>query len=101
LSFGVSGAAAATLYVKNLSFRTDTPNLLSHFKRLCKAGLLRAMVKTKPGREGKPDLSCGYGFVTYDTTANAKRAMAAAQASKLQNHTLQVQLSKEGANGHR
>ena len=76
-----SGEASggATLYVKNLSFRTDTPTLLNHFKRLAKPGFLRAMVKTKPGKEGKADLSCGYGFVTYDTAANAKKAMAAVQ----------------------
>jgi len=70
----------------------DTPGLTQHFKKNCPEGFARAMVKTRPGKDGTA-LSCGYGFVTYTTRAAASKALRQLQGSKLNNHTLTIELS--------
>jgi multiple RNA-binding domain-containing protein 1 len=84
-----------SLYVKNLSFDTTTPQLADAFKPL--DGFVNAQVKTKtdPKKPGQV-LSMGFGFVHFRSKAHAEAAVKSMNGFVLDNHTLAVKASHKG-----
>ena len=87
--------AAATLYIKNLSFATSTERLTAAFRAL--EGFVFARVQTKPDpRVPGARQSMGYGFVGFSSAASAQAALKAMQGHVLDGHTLAVSFAKRG-----
>ncbi|BFZ64076.1 Multiple RNA-binding domain-containing protein 1 [Saitoella coloradoensis] len=91
----VDAMDSATLFIKNLSFKTETAGLIELFKPL--NGFLSARVKTKPDpkRPGQT-LSMGFGFVEFASKSTAMAAMNAMQDVTLDGHKLQIKVSNKG-----
>ena len=80
-------AGGFRLFVKNVSFRTTDESFERHFKS---GSLVSAAISRKKGSAG---LSNGYGFVVYQTSQAAEKALKSLQNSMLDGHCLQVQRS--------
>jgi len=100
-------AALGSLFVKNLSFSTTEDTLKSQFSK-CK-GFRSAVVMRKKAAvakdgqangEAKKSLSMGYGFLEFDTAANALAALKTRQGTIVDGHSLQLQVSQRGARQH-
>lgn len=92
---------SATVYVKNLSFKSEDAGLRAHFEGAAAAagGALRAAkVARRKARDGTL-LSSGFGFVECSTEAVAREVIAALQGSTLDGHHLVLQLAQRGAAG--
>ncbi|KAI1267490.1 MRD1-like protein [Xylariaceae sp. FL1019] len=88
-------AAAANLFIKNLSWDTDTAELASAFQHL--EGFRGALVKTKkdPKKPGQT-LSMGFGFVSFTNSDSAAAATKVMDGHVLRGHKLQVRASHRG-----
>lgn len=85
---------SSTLFVRNLSFETTTPRLSDVFRPI--EGFKSAKVKTRidPKRPGEI-LSMGFGFVEFQTKAQANAALQAMNGYQLDGHKLQIQMSQK------
>lgn len=89
-----------SIFVKNLSFSTTTPQLSSFFEKL--PGFVVALVKTKPDPKNAGGvLSMGFGFAEFKTKENAEAAIRALDNTVLDGHRVQLKLShrKSGSSG--
>ncbi|GAA5809532.1 hypothetical protein MFLAVUS_002942 [Mucor flavus] len=82
----------ATLFVKNLNFSTTPEALSKTFKGISGYRSSRINVKPDAKHPGKT-LSMGYGFVEFDSKANAEKALNAMQGFNLDGHALELKLS--------
>jgi multiple RNA-binding domain-containing protein 1 len=95
---GDESIESTTIYVKNLSFKTEESALNKHFIAAVEAagGSLRAAKvarsKTKDGRL----LSSGFGFIECSSEAVAREVISSLQGSSLDGHSLALQLSSNG-----
>ena len=93
---GDDSVDSTTIYVKNLSFKTEDPALSKHFRAAIEkaGGTVRAIKvakkKTKDGRM----LSSGFGFVECSSESVARDVIKALQGSTLDGHNLVLQLSQ-------
>ncbi|CAJ1338442.1 unnamed protein product [Effrenium voratum] len=91
------------LFVKNLSFQTTDEGLKKAFRR-CK-GLKAAVVMRKKAAEKKgakkeedgKGLSMGYGFLEFETAAQAADVLKSKQGVLIDGHAVQLQVSRRGA----
>lgn len=83
---------SATLFVRNLNFKTTTQQLTDTFKPI--EGFLSARVKTKtdPKKLGQI-LSMGFGFLEFRTSKQAQAALRAMDGYTLEGHKLQIRAS--------
>ncbi|ETW05940.1 hypothetical protein H310_03574 [Aphanomyces invadans] len=82
-----------TLCVKNLNFSTTEAVLKAAFE---KYGTLRKVtIARKKDRHGKLNLSMGFGFVEFSTSAAAKNAMQMLQGNLLEGHAMDIKLSRK------
>lgn len=87
--------AAATLFLKNLSFSTTTDRLAATFSHL--SDFVFARVQTKPDPRRPSDrLSMGFGFVGFKTTRAATMARSAMHGFSLDGHALEVTFARRG-----
>lgn len=86
---------SSTLFVRNLAFSTSTGRLTELFKPL--NGFLSAKVKTKTDakRPGQI-LSMGFGFVEFQSKADASAALNAMNGYALDGHKLLIKSSHKG-----
>ncbi|KAI1844792.1 hypothetical protein JX265_011329 [Neoarthrinium moseri] len=86
---------SSSLFVKNLSFNTNTAQLHEAFKHL--DGYRSASVKTKtdPKKPGQV-LSMGFGFVAFSNKASAEAAAQSMDGQVLHGHKLLVRTSHGG-----
>ncbi|ODV89376.1 hypothetical protein CANCADRAFT_4003 [Tortispora caseinolytica NRRL Y-17796] len=83
----------ASLFVKNLSFKTTDSELVNAFNTL--SGYLSAVIKKKPNPKNPGQLmSMGFGFVEFKTRENALKAAKVMDGFTLGGHKLQVKLAK-------
>ncbi len=98
---GDESIESTTIYVKNLSFKTEEPALRKHFTEAVEAagGSLRtakvAKSKTKDGRL----LSSGFGFIECSSESVAREVIKSLQGSSLDGHNLALQLSSKNEAG--
>ena len=77
----------STVFVKNLNFATTESSLRSHFESI---GHIKSLkIVTNAG------LPCGYGFVEFSTSAEAKKAVSNLSNVLLDGHALKVSLSEK------
>lgn len=88
--------AAATLFVKNLSFATTTDKLVKTFRSLPSFAFARVQTKPDPKHPGQT-LSMGYGFVGFKDKEGANQAMKTMQGFVLDGHALAVKYAQRGA----
>ncbi|CDS05564.1 hypothetical protein LRAMOSA08092 [Lichtheimia ramosa] len=88
----------ATLFVKNLNFSTTPEGLRKVFSGLEGYRSSRINVKNDFANPGKT-LSMGYGFVEFDSKANAQKALNAMQGYILDDHALQLKFSHSNPSG--
>ncbi|KAI1291964.1 putative RNA-binding protein 19 [Halotydeus destructor] len=86
---GAEPGEGCSLFVKNISFETNDEDFEAHFKKYGKLG----SVKLCRHRDGS-GLSMGYGFVEYKEASSAQKALKAVHNSTLDDHCLQVSLSR-------
>lgn len=88
-------AESSSIFVKNLSFNTTTPQLHDAFKHL--DGYRSSAVKTKsdPKKPGQV-LSMGFGFVSFSSKASAEAAAKSMDGQVLHGHKLVVRASHRG-----
>ena len=86
-------ANTVTLHVRNLNFSTTTQKLNETFSPLAgyRSGVVRTKVDPKRGV-----LSMGYGFVEFNSAAEASAALRAMDGFTLEGHTLKIQASHRG-----
>ncbi|MES1920856.1 hypothetical protein MHBO_002480, partial [Bonamia ostreae] len=86
---------SCTVFVKNISFHTKTEKLRKLFSTV--EGFLSATVKTKKIIDEKTkklkELSLGYGFIEFDNSENAKKAIKTLHNVKLDGHELRLSFS--------
>ena len=84
--------ATSTLFVRNLNFSTTSEKLTEIFQPL--DGFISARVKTKTDSK-KPGqvLSMGFGFLEFQTKAQASAALTAMDGYSLEGHKLEVRAS--------
>ncbi|CAO3674246.1 unnamed protein product [Rhizopus stolonifer] len=81
-----------SVFVKNISFATTVDSLRNAFKGITGYRSSRINVKPDPKNPGKTQ-SMGYGFVEFDSKANAEKATKAMQGYMLDDYALQLKLS--------
>ncbi|BGP51518.1 Multiple RNA-binding domain-containing protein 1 [Rhodotorula kratochvilovae] len=91
-----AGPAAATLFVKNLSFATTTPRLRAAFDQLPDVVFARVQTKPDPVQVGRT-LSMGFGFVGFRTAAAAASAKDARQGYVLDGHALEIRFAQRNS----
>ncbi|KAF3480690.1 multiple RNA-binding domain-containing protein 1 [Arthroderma uncinatum] len=86
---------SATLFVRNLNFITTDAGLSDLFRPL--DGFISAQVKTRPDPK-KPGerLSMGFGFVEFQSRAQAEAALKTLNGYKLDQHELVIKPSHKG-----
>lgn len=97
-------ASRGCLFIKNLNFATTDATLKSVFSG---CGGFRSAVITKKkasigtkvpaGKQEPQTLSMGFGFVEFDSTADAREALKSKQGIQVENHALQLQVSNRGS----
>ena len=85
---------AATLFIKNLSFTSSNDSLSQLFATAEGFRSAKISMKTNP-KTGKM-LSMGFGFVEFDSTDSAKKALKVFQNHILDDHALQIKFSDRG-----
>jgi len=88
-------ANTTSLFVKNLNFTTTTDDLRTLFKPLEGFVLARINTKSDPKKPGQT-LSMGYGFVEFQTKAQALQALQAMNGHTLDGHRLDIKASHKG-----
>ena len=86
---------ATKIFVKGLSFQTSEAALRAHFLRAAAAAggrVLAASIATQRG-PGGANLSRGFGFVEFDTSAAARSARRAMQGEALEGRALKLEMS--------
>lgn len=88
-------AESSTLFVRNLSFSTQTAHLVEQFQHL--EGFKSALVRTKkaPQNPGAV-LSMGFGFLEFSDQAAAQAALKTIDGHILHGHKLQARASHRG-----
>ncbi|KAK9450117.1 uncharacterized protein V1518DRAFT_413033 [Limtongia smithiae] len=88
--------ASTSLFIKNLNFKTHTPELTAVFQPL--KGFIRAEVKMKKDlkHEGQY-LSMGFGFAEFRSRAAADLAMRTMSDFVLDGHKLELKISTRGS----
>jgi multiple RNA-binding domain-containing protein 1 len=101
-----SAGSSITLFVKNLSFRSDEAGLRAFVTRaLGKRAALRAAriprkrAKTAAQKLEGEWLSMGYGFLEFGSRAEAILAMKELQGRELDGHALHLSMSEEAKTG--
>jgi multiple RNA-binding domain-containing protein 1 len=84
-------SSGATVFVKNLSFATTSEGLRQHCQVLGIPAKAASVVTHKGG--DKNGQSRGYGFVEFESSAVAFKAVAKLDSSKLDGHSLEAKLS--------
>ena len=77
-----------TIFVKNLNFKTKTPELASFFSN--NTGFKSAIVRTKPDGQ-----SMGFGFLEFRSASFARDAITAHRNSVLDGHALILEFSTQ------
>ena len=90
-----AAAAAATLFIKNLSFATTTDKLVKTFRSIPSFAFARVQLKPDPKHPGQT-LSMGYGFVGFKDKEGANSAMKTMQGFVLDGHALAVKYAQRG-----
>ena len=97
-----TAAAAATLFVKNLSFSTTDEGLTRAFAHT--PGFVFARVQTKTrastgrgAQQGPTKLSMGYGFVGFRSVDAAKEALQTMASTTLDGHVLSLKFAHQDA----
>jgi multiple RNA-binding domain-containing protein 1 len=88
-------SGTATLFVRNLNFDTSSQQLTETFSPL--DGFLSARVKTRtdPKKPGQV-LSMGFGFLEFQSSAQAQAALQAMDGYSIHGHKLQIRASHKG-----
>jgi len=92
------GAEKHRVYVGNLSFRTSSLDLQNHFEtlgRTCRAEV--TIDDSRPGFASGRPVSKGYGFVEFDTSEGAERAIAEMTDTVLNGRKIFVREDREPA----
>eukprot|EP00252_Welwitschia_mirabilis_P000424 TRINITY_DN10427_c0_g1_i2.p1 TRINITY_DN10427_c0_g1~~TRINITY_DN10427_c0_g1_i2.p1 ORF type:complete len:872 (+),score=224.55 TRINITY_DN10427_c0_g1_i2:175-2790(+) len=82
---------SASVFVKNLNFKTTAAALKKHFEEKMKDGVLRSIALKsgdRPGRENR-----GFCFLEFDSVETAKIACKSLQGTVLDGHALSLQMS--------
>ena len=87
----VEDTDSVSVFVKNLNFCTSSAHFEKHFKFL--PGFRKSVMKTKQSPHGEL-LSMGYGFVEFDTHANAEGCIRKLANSVLDGHELVLRISQ-------
>lgn len=87
-----TGSESATLFVKNLNFSTKPETLRRAFMGIDGYRASRINVKPDAKRPGQT-LSMGFGFIEFDSTDAANKALKAMQGYVLDGHALQLKFS--------
>eukprot|EP00835_Amoeboradix_gromovi_P000671 NODE_25_length_35605_cov_0.353461.p3 type:complete len:729 gc:universal NODE_25_length_35605_cov_0.353461:5932-3746(-) len=80
-----------SVFVKNLNFNTGSMHFENLFKHL--PGFRKALMKTKQSPSGEL-LSMGYGFVEFDSHANAEGCIRKLANTVLDGHSLVLRISQ-------
>ena len=92
---GADSDEITAVFVKNLNFDSRSADLARAMESL--PGFRSATVKTKPDSRSSSSsndrLSMGFGFVEFDTEAEARRAVDVMQGFKLDGHALDLKIS--------
>ena len=103
-------SVSTSVFVKNLSFRTDDKSLLEHFEKAIdllnpkrypeknQMKLLSAKVMYKKGFKGEK-LSQGFGFVEFDNEYTARAIIDEFQGTTLDGHRLHLDISTKKGQG--
>lgn len=94
-----------SIYVKNLNFRTSEETLKSAFEEKVgrvrsvriptKASAVKAVRGIKPQSDEEPlRQSMGFGFVEFNSKADAKKALSLLQGKIIDGHEIEVSMSK-------
>lgn len=87
--------AIATIFIKNLSFKTTQVKLEQEFSYLSGFRKATVMMKKKALKDGKTeDLSMGYGFLEFQSTAQAMEVIKKKQKCMIDGHAVQLQISQ-------
>lgn len=99
--------ARGCLFVKNLSFSTTDDGLKAVF-RSCQgfrsAVVMRKKAAVKKGAKAAQEekgLSMGYGFLEFQTTAQAAEVLKRKQGAMIDGHAVQLQISQRGTKAPR
>lgn len=94
-----------SIYIKNLNFRTTEETLRSVFEEEVgrvrsvriptKASAVKAVRGIKPQSDEEPfRQSMGFGFVEFNSKADAKKALSSLQGKIIDGHEIEISLSK-------
>ena len=87
-----SSTEGATVFVKNLNFKTDDEDLKTFFSK-CGPVLAAKVAKKHNTKDPFNPLSMGFGFVEYNTYNDATDAIKQLQHKLLDGHQLELKLS--------
>jgi multiple RNA-binding domain-containing protein 1 len=85
----------ATVYIKNLNFKTTEEDLQRVFRNL--PGFRSVTIPRKIHPTKKTKLSMGFGFAEFQSQDEAKRAITVLQGTLIDQHSIKVSLSHRGA----
>ena len=83
-----------TLFIKNLNFTSTVGDLEKLFKKCHGFRSASLPTKTKRGKTSSKLLSMGFGFVEFQSTQTAMKALKQIEGVKLQGHLLQISVAK-------
>lgn len=96
------GDESSTIFVKGLAWSSTEKSLRRHFERACRdlgldaaAAVRAARIATKPGSQGKKQLSRGFGFVECGSVEAAAALLRKLQGSALEGQRLQLSYSQQ------
>ena len=87
-----SSTEGATVFVKNLNFKTDDEELKTFFSK-CGSVFGATIAKKHNTKDPSTPLSMGFGFVEYKTYSDASKAIKQLQHKLLDGHQLELKLS--------
>jgi len=88
----------ATIFVKNLSFKTTQERLEREFRAFKGFRKATIMMKKKALASGKTEeLSMGYGFLEFQTSEQVKEVIKKKQKSTIDGHAIHLQVSSSGS----
>ena len=93
-------AASATVFVKNLAFKTKKADFEKHFRaavEACGGELRSAKISTR--KKDNKMVSAGFGFIECSSESVAKDVIKKMQGSALDGHNLVLQIAAAGARG--
>lgn len=87
----------ATIFVKNLSFKTTQERLRREFSNVKGFRKATVMMKKRATKDGKSEeLSMGYGFLEFQTTHDVTEAIKKKQNCLIDGHSVKLQVSNAG-----